>query len=140
MVRTSNAVDIPNSKRAEIANNAKADLFLRIHLNGDTDASVKGIQVLYPAGNAWIKAIEAPSLKAAQAVGSAVVKATGAAWLGLSGRSDQSGFNYCTRPAVTVECGFLSNVAEEKLLVANAYQQKLADGIAQGTMTFLAGE
>lgn len=140
MVRTTDNVDIPNSKRALLANSAKADLFVRVHLNSATDTSVHGVDVLYPAGNRWVGAIEPASMKAAQQVETAVLKATGANWLGLSGRSDQSGFNYCTRPAISVECGFLSNEAEEKLLVTSAYQMKIASGIGAGVMAFLAAK
>jgi N-acetylmuramoyl-L-alanine amidase len=140
MVRTTNAVDIPNSRRAQLANAEKADLFLRVHLNGNTDATVRGIEVLYPTGNVWVKNIGAASLKAAQRVQQAVLKTTGAPWQGLSGRSDQSGFNFCTRPAIMVECGYLSNADDDKLLVTPAYQQKLADGISAGVLTFLQGK
>jgi len=140
MVRSSNAVDIPNSKRAQLANAEKADLFLRVHLNGSTDPGVRGISVLYPAGNAWVKSITAASLQAAKNVETGVLKATGAPWQGLSGRSDQSGFNFSTRPAITVECGYLSNADDDKLLVTPAYQQKVADGISAGVMAFLQGK
>ena len=35
-------------------------------------------------------------------------------------------------PSVLVECGFLSNSAEEKLLLTAEYQQKIARAIAEG--------
>ena len=140
MVRTTNNVDIPNSQRALLANAEKANLLVRVHLDSATDTSIHGISVLYPAGNKWVGAIESASMKAAQRIETAVLKATGANWLGLSGRSDQSGFNYSTRPAVTVECGFLSNPAEEKLLVTSAYQAKLASGICAGVKSFLGAD
>ncbi len=140
MVRTTNDVDIPNSKRAAIGNTAKADLVVRIHLNGSADSGMHGITTLYPSGNAWVAAITVASKKAAQAVDAAVVAATGAVSLGLSGRSDMSGFNYSTRPSIIVECGFLSNAAEDKLVATAAYQQKLADGIATGVVSYLLGQ
>jgi len=34
-------------------------------------------------------------------------------------------------PSVLVECGFLSNPSEARLLQSPAYQQAIADGIAQ---------
>lgn len=41
-------------------------------------------------------------------------------------------------PAVVVECGFLSNVNEEKLLNTNEYQQKLAEAILSGVKKYLS--
>ncbi|MGH7935323.1 MAG: N-acetylmuramoyl-L-alanine amidase family protein, partial [Candidatus Binataceae bacterium] len=39
-------------------------------------------------------------------------------------------------PAVLVECGFLSNPAEARLLAAAQYQQALADGIAEAVVHY----
>jgi len=49
MTRTTQNVNISNSQRAQIANKAHADLFVRIHADGSTDHSTHGIHVLYPA-------------------------------------------------------------------------------------------
>ena len=47
----------------------------------------------------------------------------------------------CTdAPSVIVECGFLTNEAEEKLLQTEEYQAQVAGGIAQGVLSFLAVE
>jgi N-acetylmuramoyl-L-alanine amidase len=137
MVRTTDDVDIPNSQRAKIGNDAKADLVVRIHLNGSTDNATHGITTLYPAGNSWVAAITAASKKAADAVQAAVIAATGAASQGVTSSSIMTGFNFSTRPAIIVECGFLSNAAEDRLVGTAVYQQKIADGIATGVMAYL---
>jgi N-acetylmuramoyl-L-alanine amidase len=41
-------------------------------------------------------------------------------------------------PSVLVECGFISNPAEEKLLLSAAYQARLAEAITQGVMTYIS--
>ena len=41
-------------------------------------------------------------------------------------------------PSVIVECGFLSNAADEALLVNEAYRARLADTICAGTLAYLA--
>jgi N-acetylmuramoyl-L-alanine amidase len=137
MVRTTNDVDIPNSKRASIGNAAKADLVVRVHLDSATDQSVNGISTLFPSGNSWVKPITTPSRAAAQLVQSAVARTTGASSRGLFARGDMSGFNYSTRPTVIVECGFLSNPTEDRRVATAAYQQKIADGLAAGVMAYL---
>ena len=40
-------------------------------------------------------------------------------------------------PAVLVECGFLTNPADEKKLLSSKHQDQLAEGIVQGILTFL---
>jgi len=139
MVRTTNNVDIPNSKRAAIGNDAKADLVVRVHLNGATDGAVHGVMTLYPDGNRWVTPISAASKRAAEAIQSAVVAATAALSQGISGSSIMAGFNYSKRPSVIIECGYLSNAAEDRLIATESYQQKIADGIAGGVMSYLQG-
>jgi len=137
MIRTSNDVNVSNAQRAIIGNNANADLVVRVHLDSTTSGSVHGISTLYPSGNAWVKPIEAESKRAANLVQSAVVRATGAASRGLSPRSDMTGFNWSKRPTIIVECGFMSNVAEDKAAATPAYRDKLASGIAAGVFSYL---
>ena len=43
-------------------------------------------------------------------------------------------------PAVLVECGFLSNPDEEKLLISEEYQEKIAESIAKGTAEYLSAK
>ena len=40
-------------------------------------------------------------------------------------------------PSVLVECGFISNAQEEKLLLTEDYQARLADAIADGVVEFV---
>jgi N-acetylmuramoyl-L-alanine amidase len=137
MTRTTANVDISNSERAAVANEAKADLFVRVHADGNTDAKVHGLSTLYPAGNEWVKPIASESKAAATTIHRAVLDVTKASDRGVIERSDLSGFNWCRVPAVLLECGFLSNAEEDRLLATSAYRAKLADGIAQGVMAYL---
>ena len=42
-------------------------------------------------------------------------------------------------PSVIVECGFLSNPIDEKLLTTEIWQKKLAESIATGVVNYLSG-
>ncbi|MRS11514.1 MAG: PASTA domain-containing protein [Actinobacteria bacterium] len=137
MTRTTGAVDISNAQRAQVANEAGADVFLRVHADANTNADITGVSTLYPSGNDWVVPIEAESLKAAKLVQDAMVASTGANDRGVVPRADLAGFNWCTVPAVLVETGFLSNPVDDKQLANPEYQDNLADGIARGVLQYL---
>lgn len=137
LTRTTNAVDISNAERAAIANEAGADLYVRIHAEADTNGDVSGIRTLYPAGNAWVAGISAASRRAAVAVQRSVVSATGAADHGIEPRADLAGFNWSRVPTVLVQCGYLSNPVEDRKLATPEYRAALARGVAAGVVQYL---
>ena len=137
MCRTAANVDISNAARAQVANDAGADLFVRLHADSSTNAAVRGISTLRPAGNAWVAPIEAESLKAAGALHAALLAATGAEDLGIRERADLAGFNYATVPSVLAEVGFLSNPLEDQELADPAYRTRIAEGLARGILAYL---
>ena len=139
MIRTTQNVDIPNSKRAQIANQAKADLTIRIHCDGSTDPSVHGFFTLYPATiKGWTDDIAATSKQAATIIQRDAVAATGAQDRGLQERSDLTGFNWSDVPVALVEMGFMTNAAEDKQLESGTYQDKIVRGLTKGIVDFLS--
>ncbi len=54
-------------------------------------------------------------------------------------RDDVYLLNEINIPAVLVECGFLSNPVEEKLLISDKYQEKIAWAIYMGIMKYFSG-
>jgi N-acetylmuramoyl-L-alanine amidase len=138
MVRTSEKVNISNSKRAKIANDANAALFVRLHCDSG-GSSLKGLLTLRPAKN-WYSGVDmvGPSKTAASYVHKAVLAKTGAKDRGIAPRSDLSGFNWAKVPSVLVEMGVMSNRAEDKKLGTAAYQDKLAEGMADGIVKYLS--
>jgi N-acetylmuramoyl-L-alanine amidase len=70
-------------------------------------------------------------------VQAAVVKHTGARNIGILQRSDLTGFNWADVPAILVECGFMTNPTESRLLRSPAYQLKVARGLVAGVEAFV---
>jgi N-acetylmuramoyl-L-alanine amidase len=139
MTRTTNDVDISNVERAQIANKAKADLFIRVHADSSTDPNAAGVSTLYPATNQWTKPIVTSSRKAAALVRQHTLSTTGAENGGSVARSDIAGFNWSEVPAILVQTGFQSNAVEDKLLSSARYQDRLAEGMADGVLAYLTG-
>ena len=109
-----------------------ADCTVSIHMNKFSDRSVKGPMCYFQAG-----ADDGQEL--AQAVIDALCTA-----IGRNRRLANPGNNYVTRipsvPSVLIECGFLSNPEDERNLQDDAFQQLLADAIADGVLAYLQAQ
>jgi N-acetylmuramoyl-L-alanine amidase len=128
-----------NIARAQFCNRQHAALMLRIHADGANDRSLHGVATLYPAWHkGWTDDIYTRSLKAARLVQVATVRSTGAADRGLVKRTDLTGFNWANVPAILVECGFMSNPTERRLLQSSAYEWKVARGLTTGAAAFIS--
>ena len=137
MTRTGTAYAGGNIERARFCNARHAALMIRIHADGSTDSSLNGIKTLVPAlHRGWTDDIYGASVRAARKVQAAVVVQTRARDLGLIQRSDLTGFNWANVPAVLVECGFMTNPRERRLLQSAAYQLKVARGLTRGAEAF----
>jgi N-acetylmuramoyl-L-alanine amidase len=126
-----------NIERARFCNVRHAALMIRIHADGSNNRSLHGVKTLVPAlHRGWTDDIYASSVRAARKAQSAVVGQTRALDLGLVQRSDLTGFNWANVPAILVECGFMTNPAEARLLRSKAYQLKIARGLTAGAEAF----
>jgi N-acetylmuramoyl-L-alanine amidase len=131
-------VSMGNIQRAQIANRAKAALFIRIHADGSTNRRRRGTSVLYPAAHTgWTDDILPASRIAAAKIQRALVPALRSKDLGIVARPDLTGFNWADVPAVLPELGFLTNPREDRLLTSPAYQQRAAKGMERGIRAFV---
>lgn len=139
MTRTRAGYAGGNVARAQYCKARGASLMLRIHADGSTDRSLRGVHTLYPAlRRGWTDDVYAKSKQAARLVQRAVVDSTSAPDLGLQRRSDLTGFNWADVPVVLVETGFLSNPREASLLHSPAYRARIARGLAAGAAAAVA--
>ncbi len=135
MTRETADVDVPNSERAKMMNEAGADLVLRIHCNGNSKERVHGTSMLVPSGK-YCTAIEKESAKAGTAILAAFIEATGSKDEGLRKRSDQTGFNWSTVPVCNIEMGYMTNEATDKLLNTEEYQNICAKALFGGILDY----
>lgn len=139
MCRTSQDVNLSNKERADIANKAHAGAFIRLHCDSSDNQSVNGVTGLAPAsGNPYLSSsIVSSSQSLTRAVVNGLCSATGAKNRGLSLVNNMSGINWTQVPVALVEMGFISNPNEDANLTNDAYQEKVANGIANGIASFL---
>lgn len=139
MIRTKHNVNISNVKRAQIANEAGADAFVRIHANSAGDSSVQGALTIAPTNqNKYLsKKIRKESRKLSDKVLKAFCKATGARNRGILYTDTMTGINWCKVPVTIVEMGFMSNREEDRKMASVSYQKKMVKGIADGLAAYL---
>ena len=138
MTRTDQTTYHTNIERCEIAAAGNADIMLRLHCNSSSNTSKTGMQVYGPLNSDYAKAVADKDTYQAMgqllldamktSVGLKLTNSTGMAYL----NDNYVGNNWAQMMCLLVEMGYLSNPAEEYLLVTPEYQQMLAEGMAQG--------
>ncbi|MBD5161686.1 MAG: hypothetical protein HDT14_06690 [Oscillibacter sp.] len=119
-------------ERTDLANGLGADLFVSVHCNASVNRNdVTGIYTCsYSEGTkGW---------RLAQLLHQTMRAATGADDFGMEERPNLAVLRTSWMPAALVECGFMSTESELALLVQPEYQARLAQGIADGILAWLA--
>lgn len=134
MTRTTHKIGLSCRERAEIANNAKADAFIRIHANGSSSSSANGAMTICTTpDNPYVtKSLSRKSKKLSEALLNEYVKATGAKKEFVWETDSMSGNNWSKVPATIIEMGYMSNPAEDRRMQKASYQKKMVKGIANG--------
>ncbi|RRD95180.1 N-acetylmuramoyl-L-alanine amidase [Clostridiales bacterium COT073_COT-073] len=133
MVRTEHDVNISNSERAKVANDAQADVFLRIHANGSDNASTNGaMTICQTAKNTFNGHLYQSSKLLSTNVLDELVRATGCRRQYVWETDSMSGVNWSQVPVTIVEMGYMTNPEEDQRMATDEYQHKIVQGIANG--------
>ena len=117
-------------ERRRIIREAEPDFVLSVHQNTfPADTSRRGGQVFFREGSAAGEALAVSIQARLNALGGRSVSA-------LKGDFFLLGCADC--PSALVECGFLSNAEEERLLLTDEYQGKIARAVFEGVLSFLS--
>ena len=118
--------------RKKIIQESNADMFVSIHLNAFEQSKYYGAQTFYPKGKedsiGLSKYIQGELKRVVDKTNNREVKA----------RDDIYLLKENEIPSVLIECGFLSNEKEAKLLVDKKYQEKLAWSIYVGIQKYFS--
>ncbi len=120
--------------RAVICNEARAGLFVSIHVNGFYTPDVYGFEVYYLDDGASLEAG-----RAAEAIRRALSAALETRDRGVR-RADFTVLSRTNCPAVLIEVGYLTNPDECERLMFGAYRQAIAGAIVAGIVAFGADE
>ena len=116
--------------RKKIADESNADMFISIHLNYFTQSKYYGAQTFYPESNkdgkALASCIQNEFKRVVDNSNNRVIKP----------RNDLYLLKDCKIPSALIECGFLSNEKEAKLLNDEEYQEKIAWAIYSGIQKY----
>ncbi len=133
MIRDHHEVDISNAERAQMANEVQADIFIRIHANSFEESSVRGaMTVCQTASNPYHSSLYEQSKSLSTFVLDEMVAATGCKKRKVWETDTMTGINWSQVPVTIVEMGFMSNPIEDKLMATEDYQNKMAEGMANG--------
>lgn len=133
MTREDNETAISNAERATLANEAGADVSVRIHANGSEDSSVNGALMLVGSqSNPYVGHVYDESYELANCVLEEYCAATGMANLGIQANDTMTGINWSQIPVVILEMGFMSNQTDDLNMADPTYREKMVDGIVNG--------
>ncbi len=116
-------------KRKEIIENSKADMVISVHQNKCPLPSRRGATVFFDKDSECGKQLATDIQNSLNAMSECVSK--NQALVG-----DYYMLKCTKNPSVIVECGFLSNAEDEKLLISEEYQKSIAYAIFKGAVSY----
>ena len=133
LTRTDNETAISNSQRAQLVAQQGADIYVRIHANGDDTHTASGALTMSPsAENPYVSHLYEDSNRLSQCILDAYCAATGFANLGVQYYDNMTGINWSSVPVTIVEMGFMTYENDDRQMNDPEFQNIMASGIADG--------
>jgi N-acetylmuramoyl-L-alanine amidase len=139
---TNNGVGPCVDRRAQIINQAGANVAIDIHADGGPPAG-RGFTVLEPVADGPNDSVVASSqqfgrdVRQAFLAGTAMPVSTYEGVNGIMPRNDLAGLNLTRVPKVLIECGNMRNATDASLLVSGRFQRQVAGVLTAAIIRFL---
>lgn len=142
LTRKDNKTAISCAQRAQKANKAKADAYLRIHANAVDFSSANGaLTISVSRRNRFIGSkMVKKCYELSKAVLDSYVKATGCRREYIWENDTMSGNNWSKVPTTLIELGYMSNPGEDRKMQSASYQKKMVKGLSDGIRRFLTAK
>lgn len=133
MTRTDNDAAISNAERAQLAYDQGADIYVRVHANGDDTHTASGALTMGPsADNPYVGNMYGECQRLCQCILDSYCQATGFQSLGVQHYDNMTGINWSQMPVTIIEMGFMTSEHDDLQMADSEFQQVMAEGIADG--------
>ncbi|MCF0133415.1 MAG: N-acetylmuramoyl-L-alanine amidase [Blautia sp.] len=133
MTRTDNDTAISNAERAQLASKAGAEIYVRIHANGDDSHTMSGaLTMCMTPENPYVGHLYEDSRRLSELLLKSYCEATGFQALSIMEVDNMTGINWSSIPVTIIEMGFMSNEYDDTQMANSEFQDVMATGIADG--------
>ena len=139
LTRTDNGTAISNKERAQLVSEQGADIYVRIHANGDDSHTATGALAISPSSqNPYVSSLYESSSHLSRCILDAYCESTGFANLGVVYQDNMTGINWSTVPVTILEMGFMTNESDDTKMNDDNFRKSMVQGIANGIDDYFA--